>query len=322
MKNVFSEPKFHSEEAAFAFIESLLWPKGPVCPHCHSREKIGKLKGKTTRIGLYKCYTCKKPFTVRIGTIFEDSHIPLRIWLQAMYLMAQSKKGISSNQLHRTLGITLKSAWFMSHRIREAMREGELYPFGANGGIVEADETFLWDDETKEPPKDLEHLPDYFNLRVPGGSGYKRKVLSLVSRQEGDVRSFVVEDIKAKTLIPILKENIAKEARVMTDEGTQYKSLDKHFQEHGSVSHTTGEYVSADDPSIHTNTVEGYFSIFKRGMKGVYQHCAKKHLHRYLAEFDFRYSNRIAKGIDDSDRAGKLLKGVAGKRLTYSTTHS
>ncbi len=303
---VISEPQFHSEEAAYTFIEWRLWPHGPVCPHCGSKEKIGKLNGKATRIGLYKCYACLKQFTVKIGTIFEDSHIPLRIWLQALFAIASSKKGISSNQLHRTLGITLKSAWFMSHRIREAMRNGELAPFGANGGTVESDETFLWNDPEKP---------------VRRGYMHKNKILSLVDRESGEARSMVIDDVTAKTIVPILQENIAREARVMTDDAGQYHHLNEHFADHGTVAHSLGEYVSLADPSIHTNTVEGFFSIFKRGMKGVYQHCAKKHMHRYLAEFDFRYSNRVAKGIDDIARAENLLKGVAGKRLTYQTTN-
>lgn len=311
---ILSDPKFHDEESAFAFIESVLWPKGPVCPHCGSKERIGKLKGKSYRIGLHKCYVCRKEFTVRIGTIFEDSHIPLKVWLQAMFAMASSKKGISSNQLHRTLGITLKSAWFMSHRIREAMRGGELYPFGSTGGTVEADETYLWEND------DLKGT-DFEKFYGTTAIGRKNKILSLVDRESGKVRSSVVENLKAQTLIPILKENIAKEARIVTDEGSGYKALKKDFPEHYVVNHSAGQYVWVSDPEIHINTVEGYFSIFKRGMRGVYQHCAKKHLHRYLAEFDFRYSNRIAKGTDDSDRAGKLLKGVAGKRLTYQTTN-
>ncbi|MFZ0943426.1 MAG: IS1595 family transposase [Syntrophobacteraceae bacterium] len=308
MKNtILSDPKFHDEEAAFAFIESLLWPKGPVCPHCGSKERIGKLKGKSYRVGLHKCYVCRKEFTVRIGTIFEDSHIPLKVWLQAIFAMASSKKGISSNQLHRTLGITLKSAWFMSHRIREAMRNGNLAPLGGFHKTVESDETFLWN----EPGK-----------KVQAGVGHKNKILSLVDRDSGEVRSVPIENLSRRTIVPILKENIAKESRIMTDDAGQYDYLWLDFNEHWCVCHTKGEYVRLDDPEIHTNTVEGYFSIFKRGMRGVYQHCAKKHLHRYLAEFDFRYSNRIVKGIDDSDRAGKLLKGVAGKRLTYQTTNS
>jgi transposase-like protein len=301
---IFSDPRFHDEESAYEFVERQLWPKGPVCPHCGSTERISKMKGKSTRIGSYKCYVCRKKFTVKIGTIFEDAHIPMHFWLQAIYFMASSKKGVSANQLHRTLGITLKSAWFLGHRIREAMREGDLAPFGANGGAVESDETFLWNDP---------------NIPVRRGYAHKNKILSLVDRESGEARSVVIEDVTAKTIIPILRENIAKEARVMTDDAGQYTYLDEDFAEHGTVRHSQGEYVSLSDPSIHTNTVEGYFSIFKRGMKGVYQHCKKQHLHRYLAEFDFRYSKRIAKGINDTQRAEKLLSGVVGKRLTYST---
>ncbi len=306
MKPIISAPHFHNEEAAYAFIETRIWPNGPTCPHCGGKERIGKLNGHSTRIGTYKCYVCRKPFTVKIGTIFEDSHIPLRLWLQAIYLISASKKGISSHQLHRTLGVTLKTAWFMGHRIREAMREGDLASFGSNGGAVEVDETFLWN----EPG-------------IPKHRGYahKRKILSLVDRESGEARSVVIDDLSAKGVVPILKENIAHEARVMTDDAGQYKYLNEHFAEHGTVQHSQGEYVSLADPNIHTNTVEGFFSIFKRGMKGVYQHCKKQHLHRYLAEFDFRYSKRIARGIDDTERAEKLLSSVVGKRLTYQTTH-
>ena len=304
-QSLISAPHFHNEEAAYAFIEARIWPDGPICPKCGSKERIGKMGGKSTRIGTYKCYACRKPFTVKMGTIFEDSHVPMRLWLQAIYLLAASKKGFSANQLHRTLGVTLKTAWFMGHRIREAMREGELAPFGSNGGTVEVDETFIG-------------LED--NMPKRRGYAHKRKVLSLVDRESGEARSMVVNSLNAKTLIPILKENIAHEAKVMTDDAGQYKYLSEHFAEHGRVCHSTGEYVSLADPSIHTNTVEGFFSIFKRGMKGVYQHCKKSHLHRYLAEFDFRYSKRIARGIDDTERADKLLCGVVGKRLTYQTT--
>ncbi len=305
-RSIFSAPQFLSEGAAYAFVESKIWPKGPICPHCGGKERISKMNGQATRIGLYKCYACRKQFTVKIGTIFEDSHVPMRLWLQAIYLLSASKKGFSAHQLHRTLGVTLKTAWFMGHRIREAMREGTLAPFGSTGGTVEVDETFLWNEE---------------NVPVKRGYAHKRKILSLVDRESGEARSIVINDLSAKTVVPILKENIAKEARIMTDDAGQYKHLNKHFSEHGTVCHSSGEYVSLADRSIHTNTVEGFFSIFKRGMKGVYQHCKKHHLHRYLAEFDFRYGKRIAKGIDDTERAEKLLCGVVGKRLTYQTTH-
>jgi transposase-like protein len=297
---------FHNEEAAYAYVEALLWPRGPVCPHCGSATRISKMNGKSTRIGLYKCYVCRKPFTVKIGTIFEDSHIPMRVWVQAIYLMAASKKGISSNQLHRTLGVSLKSAWYLSHRIREAMRSGDLAPFGVNGGDVESDETFIGREEGEPKRTGFQH---------------KRKVLSLIDRDSGSARSFVVDSVNAKAIVPILKENIDKEARVLTDDAGQYRFLKDDFADHQVVCHSRKEYVSPKDNTIHVNCAEGFFSIFKRGMKGVYQHCKKQHLHRYLAEFDFRYSNRCGLGIEDIDRAEILLKGVIGRRLTYQTTN-
>jgi transposase-like protein len=306
MSYALSAPHFHSEEAAFAYVEARIWPEGPVCPHCGGVERIGKLQGKSTRVGVWKCYQCRKPFTVKIGTIFEASHVPMHIWLQAMYLIAGSKKGISSNQLHRVLGVTLKTAWFMSHRIREAMRDGALDPMGGNGAIVEVDETFIG---TK-----------------PGAvkkSGFRHKiaVLSLVDRDTGKARSMVVDSLKPSDLIPIVQQNVSAESNIMTDEATHYRSLHLHFASHGTTSHSQGVYTGwqIGRPMIHSNTIEGYFSIFKRGMKGIYQHCAPKHLHRYLAEFDFRYSNRVALGYNDADRADALLSGIVGKRLTYET---
>ena len=299
-----SAKHFHNEEAAYAFVEARIWPNGPVCPHCGGFERISKMGGKSTRIGTYKCYQGRKPFTVKIGTVFEASHVKMNVWLQAIYLMVGSKKGISSNQLHRILGVTLKTAWFMSHRIREAMRSGDLAPMGENGGIVEVDETFIGIDPAKKKSAKAR------------GAHHKMKVLSLVDRSTGRARSIVVDDLKATTLVPILRENIAKEATVYTDEAGQYSKLADDFAEHDFVRHSAEEYARGN---IHTNTIEGYFSIFKRGMKGVYQHCAKKHLHRYMAEFDFRYSNRKALGIEDSKRADIALRGIVGKRLTYET---
>lgn len=298
--SVLSRPEFHDEEAAYAYVEARVWTNGRVCPHCGVIAKSGKLGGKSTRIGTYKCYACRKPFTVKIGTIFEASHVPMNLWLQAIYLMCASKKGISSNQLHRTLGVTLKTAWFMSHRIREAMRDDSIRAFGNGGGVVEVDETFIG----REPGKEVKR-----------GIGHKMKVLTLVDRTTGKAKSIVVDDLKIKTLLPILKANIAAEATVYTDEAMQYDNLGKHFALHDSVNHGAEEYVRGD---VTTNTVEGYFSIFKRGMKGVYQHCGKRHLHRYVAEFAFRYSNRAALNVSDAQRADMALQSIVGRRLTYA----
>lgn len=304
MVSALSAPHFHDEAAAFAYVEARVWPEGPVCPHCGGVERISKMQGKSTRQGLYKCYQCRKPFTVRIGTIFEASHVPLHIWLQAMYLIAGSKKGISSNQLHRTLGVTLKTAWFMSHRIREAMRSGDFAPLGGAGGVVEVDETFIGRKR---------------GAKVQRGFSHKMAVLALVHRETGKSRAFVVDYASASHIIPIVKANVDRETYILTDESAIYRhQFRDDYLGHGRVNHQAGEYGRG---RIHTNTVEGYFSIFKRGMRGVYQWCAEKHLHRYVAEFDFRYSNRVALGCNDEDRANRLLSGIVGKRLTYATAN-
>ena len=206
--SLLSAPHFHDEEAAYEFVEARVWPNGRVCPHCETVNRSGKLKGKSTRIGVYKCYDCRKPFTVKVGTIFEASHVKLHIWLQAIFLLCSSKKGISANQLHRTLGVTLKTAWFLSHRIREAMRSGDPAPMGGNGGVVEVDETFIGHDKTVKPK----------GQKKGRGYAHKHKVLSLVDRETGQARSMVVDDLKSSTLLPILRENIAAETKVMTDE--------------------------------------------------------------------------------------------------------
>ena len=307
--SILSKTYFHDEKAAFAKLESIVWPDGPTCPKCGAVDRTRRLEGVKDkkgreRLGVWKCYHCRSQFTVRVGTVFESSHVPLHKWLQAVFLVASSKKGISANQLHRTLGVTLKTAWFMGHRIREAMRQGTLAPMGADGGTVEVDETFIGHDQTIKPK------------RQKKGRGYahKFKVLSLVDRTTGKARSVVVDDLKARTLVPILRDQIDREARIMTDEAGQYRYLYRDFAEHHVVRHNRGEYGRGP---IHTNTVEGYFSIFKRGMKGVYQHCGKRHLHRYLAEFDFRYSNRAALEIADEERADRALAGIVGKRILY-----
>jgi transposase-like protein len=304
--SILSAPHFHNERAAYAYVEARVWPEGPVCPHCGGYERIGKMGGKSTRIGVYKCYQCRKPFTVKVGTIFESSHVPLRYWLQAMFLMASSKKGVSANQLHRTLGVTLKTAWFMAHRIREAMREGSLAPFGSDGGVVEADETFIGNRKGVPIPE--------------GGIGHKMKVLSLVERNTGAKRSMVLPDFKPQTIADMVSANLAREAVLMTDSAGHYKRVGATVSAHLTVDHSKGEYGRWENGvSVSTNVIEGSFAIFKRGMRGIYQHCGEQHLHRYLAEFDFRYTHRVALGVNDVARADTLLAGVVGKRLTYQT---
>lgn len=283
-----SAPYMHDEAAAFAHVEAMLWVDGPVCPHCGVVDRAYHLEGVRTkpskknpegkeRHGLWKCRECRKQFTVRKGTIFEESHLPLYLWLQAIHLMVSSKKGISSHQLHRVLGITYKSAWFLTHRIRECMRGGDLAPMGR-------------------------------------GYAHKHKMLTLVDRETKQAKSIIVDDIKASTLVSILQENIAKEAVIYTDEAGQYRDLGQEFAEHDFTCRGQGEYGRG---KVHTNTVEDLYSIFKRGMKGVYQHCDKQHLHRYAVEFDFRYNNRVANGVEDDVRSQRALVGAIGKRLTY-----
>ena len=300
--NILQDQIFHDEEAAYHHVESILWPDGPICHKCGSLDNAYQMKGKTARPGLRRCRDCKKDFTVKIGTIFEDSHVKMHQWMQALYLMCASKKGFSAHQLYRMLGVTYKTAWFMVHRIREAMRSGSFKaPLGGEGKKVEADETFIG--RKKGVP-------------VNRGTAHKMPVLSLVERG-GEVRSFPINTTKAKEIGPIVNKHIAKESDLMTDEATQYQPIGKRFASHGWVTHSAGQYV---DGPVHSNTVEGYFSIFKRGMKGVYQHCSEQHLHRYLAEFDFRYNNRVANGINDKERVDNALSGAAGKRLTYQTS--
>lgn len=304
--SVLSRPYFHDEQAAFNFVEAIIWPNGPVCPHCGGVERISAIKPnpeKRVRYGLKKCGQCKGQFTVRMGTIFEESKLPLTKWLQAIFLMTASKKGVSAHQLHRTLEITYKSAWFLAHRVREAMRDGELAPFGSGGGMVEVDETYIG--QNPDAPKSKMAIR---NMNV---------VMTLVDRDTGRARSMVVDHLDAPKVAEILTANLAKEARLMTDDARFYKPVGRQFADHQFVAHATGEYVRKGEPEVHTNTVEGFYSVFKRGMKGVYQHCAKKHLHRYAAEFDFRHSYRIALGVDDTQRAVRALEGVVGKRLTY-----
>lgn len=301
--SVLSKPQFHSEEAAFAHLETVIWPEGPSCPHCGAVDRLTKVTAnpaKRIRVGLWRCGHCKGQFTAKVGTVFEHARIPLHKMLQATYLMTSSKKGISAHQLHRILEITYKSAWFLAHRIREAMRSGDLAPFGSDGGVVEVDETFLGRKK---------------GAQVRHGYQHKMKVLALVERNTGKTRMVVMDKLTTAAIAPIVRENVAREATLMTDEAKHYIKVGREFAGHGVVYHTAGEYGRGP---IHTNTIEGSFSIFKRGMKGVYQHCAEHHLHRYLAEFEFRYSNREANGFNDGERSVEALKGIVGKRLTYA----
>ena len=271
-----------------------MWPNGPFCPHCGEAERIYRIAAnlaKKVRLGLHKCGSCRKQFTVKVGTVFESSHVPLHVWLQAMHLMCSSKKGISSNQLHRTLGVTLKTAWFLSHRIREAMRSGGLDPLGGVGKIVEADETYFGQRENFMPSSNRGGRP--YTKAGRSGPSNKRAVLALVERG-GETRTFHLDRATKVDVVKIVTDNVAQESYLHTDESRLYGDADQLFAEHHTVKHSVGEYVRG---SVHTNTVEGVFSVFKRGMVGVYQHCSEKHLHRYLAEFDFRYNNRVALGV-------------------------
>ncbi len=296
MKSTLNAPHFADEDAAFAYVEAWLWPDGPVCPHCGTVAEASRSKGKTTRPGLWNCRACRKPFTVRMGTIFESSHVPMRIWLQAIYLICSSKKGISTRQIQRTLGGSMKTAWFLMHRIRLAMDGSSgTGPIGGAGKIVEADETFI-----SKSPK---------TRRAPGERA-DRQILSLVERG-GHIRSVFLDH---NTVRSALWLHLDRDSRLYTDGSVVYR---RFVREHSSVDHSKGEYVRDD---VHTNTLEGFFSVFKRGLVGVYQHMGEAHLHRYLAEFDFRRNNRERLGIDDKTRADRALVGAKGKRLTYETT--
>jgi transposase-like protein len=300
MKSAFQAPHLCNEEAAIAYVEAWLWPGGPICPHCGTVGEATLLKGNSTRPGLWKCRACRKPFTVRMGTVFESSHVPLHIWLQAIYLICSSKKGVSTRQLQRTLGGSMKTAWFLGHRIREAMKDsGGLGPMGS-GGIVEADETFI----TRSPKSRRTGLAKHERTNI--------QVLSLVERG-GPIRSKFLDH---RTVRSALWGQIAADAKLVSDSSVAYRKIMPHGQ-HEAVDHSKHEWRRGD---AYTNTLEGFFSVLKRGLVGIYQHVDEKHLDRYLAEFDFRYNTRAKLGIDDADRAARAVIGAKGKRLTYQTT--
>lgn len=303
-----TDKRFNDDQAAREYLESIRWPDGPICPHCGSDERIMALKGKTTRPGLYKCGECRKQFSVTVGTVFERSKIPIHKWVLATTLMCSSKKGISAHQLHRTLNITYKSAWFMMHRIREAMREGGNGLLGGSGKTVEADETFVGGKPRKRSPSWST------DGRRRGRGTKKTPVVALVER-EGRVHAQAVPSVTAKSLKTALNEHVDRQSKLMTDELILYKNAGKDYASHDTVTHSAGEYARGD---IHTNTVEGYFSILKRGINGIYQHCSKEHLPRYLDEYSFRYNYRAKLGFDDEARTRQALSGISGKRLTYN----
>ncbi len=304
--NQLSKPIFHDDAKAREWLEAALWPNGPVCGHCGT---LGEATAIETRPGWYQCNACRKQFSVTVGTLFERSHIPLSKWLMAAYLLCASKKGISANQMHRMIGVSYKSTWFMMHRLREAMRDGHFGPLGGEGMTAEADETYVGGKEKNK----------HANKRIPkkgkGPTSGKEPVFSLVERQ-GKVRSFHLPDVKGASLRETVRAHLDGKTVVYTDDNHTTKFAVAEYQG-GSVNHSIGEYVRGD---AHTNTVEGYFSILKRGIIGTYHHVSQQHLKRYLAEFDFRHNERMALGVNDSERATKALKGIVGKRLTYRRT--
>jgi hypothetical protein len=318
-KPVLSDPRFFSEEAAFAYVEAHLWPEGPTCPHCGAlSEKIGRVdrRSKPSRknpqgvpvIGLRKCYACRDTFTVRKGTIFEDSHLPLRMWLQAIHLLCASKKGLSTRQLQRMLNCGMKTAWHLGHRIREIMKPADdSSPLGGEGTTIEADVTYVG----RKPMTKAKR----------GGGGHMNPVFSLIER-DGGSRSVHMPNVRVENLGAALDNHASGKSDFMTDEAHAFIQLGWNFRSHHTVTHSKDEYVRREGTRVvTTNGVEGFFSILKRGIYGVYQHVSEAHLQRYLAEFDFRYSNREKLGVNDVARADRALKGAKGRRLTYETTH-
>lgn len=308
-----TDPIFQNADKARRFLEQTRWADGAYCPHCGSLT-VKKMAGKKHRKGAYQCNDCRRQFSVTVGTIFERSKVPLNKWLAAFFLLNASKKGVSAHQIHRMLGVTYKTAWFMMHRIREAMSDDSADPFGGTDKNVEIDETFIGSKKAEPKPDEFVSGIGWFHAQKPRGYGHKYAIMSLVERG-GRARSFHVTNVTAKTLRPIIMRNVDRASRLQTDETSYYVKLGREFKGgHGQVKHGMGQYVKGDD---HTNTIEGFFSIFKRGMKGIYQHCGEQHLQRYLNEFDFRYSRR---DITDWERTTAAIKGAEGKRLTYRRT--
>ena len=308
--NDFSNPIFHDEAKARAWLEARLWPEGPVCPKCGVVDQATLLKGKSHRPGLYQCNACREPFTVTVGTLYERSHVPLHKWLGATHLMMASKKGMSALQISRMIGVTYKTAWFLCHRIRESLRGTDTDQLGGEGVVVEADETYVGGLERNK----------HANKKAPGpqGHGAKEAVVALVERG-GRVRSHHVADVTSSTLRPILTAQINSASHLMTDTARMYPAIGGAFAAHSMVNHTVHEYVRGD---ASTNTVESYFAILKRGVVGTFHHVSSQHLKRYVGEFDYRYNTRTALGYSDFDRFHASFPGIVGKRLTYRRTRS
>lgn len=309
-------PAFTNESKAREYLEAQRWPHGVACPWCGEYDTVSPLppRGSMGK-GWYHCRKCRDKFTVRVGTLYERSHVPLHKWLYATHLLCASKKGMSAHQLHRLLGVTYKTAWFMAHRIREGMKPNKPGPLGGEGKIVEADETYMGKRDGR--PSGKSTFVTGFGWVQPPRYQTQRKIISLVERG-GPVISFHVDSVNVATVKSALFRHVDRKSELMTDEAPVYMRAGWQYAAHYTVNHGNEEWVR---DYAHTNTIEGYFSIFKRGMRGVYQHCGEQHLHRYLAEFDFRYSNRAALGVDDTARTNKALKGIVGKRLTYARTN-
>lgn len=303
-----TNPIYNDENKAREHLEAIRWPDGAYCPYCASQSKVKRLGGKSMGPGWYHCGDCRKKFTVRVGTVYERSKVSLGKWILATHLLAASKKGMSAHQLHRMLGVTYKTAWFMCHRIREAMKDDNPGPMGGGGKSVEADETYFG--KTDLAKRLNKQFPDRKKRRGLD----KLKVMALVER-DGEIRSFKVDRVNSSTVQDVLFRNVDRKSDLLTDEANYYKASGEEYASHKTVNHGRKEYARGF--GIHVNTLEGYFGLFKRGMKGVYQHCGEKHLQRYLCEFDFRYNNR---DITDAERRDKALQGIEGKRLTYRRT--
>lgn len=326
MKSDLANPIFQDEEKARLWLEAQRWPDGPVCPFCKKRDRVvadADIRSRPSKAnpegviltGIYRCARDRKRFTVRTGTLYERSHIPLHKWLHATHLLCASKKGMSALQIHRMLGVARKTAWFMAHRIREGMRETNPGPLGGEGKTVEVDETYIGN--TKATRTQRVFINGKGWVKRGAGGEAKFKVVSLVERG-GRARSVHVPYLTANTVRKVLVQNVIRKSGLMTDSANVYGSVGREFASHETVNHSIYEFARG---LVHTNTIEGFFSIFKRGMRGIYQHCSEAHLHRYLAEFDFRYSNREALGCDDRARHLEAIKGIEGKRLTYKGTY-